>query len=57
MSSKTNRFSHTQVDTEEYGSPEVTVSDKESFTLRGTAVVNDLYENVNVAENRTDVER
>lgn len=48
--------------TDDYSSTEVTGSDRESFTLHGTNgpdPTNDVYENVNVADNRTlaDVER
>jgi hypothetical protein len=46
-----------QVTTEDYSSTEVPVGsdDRESYTLHG---LNDVYENVNVADNRTaDVER
>jgi len=51
-------FLFIQVGTDDYSSTEVTGSDRESFTLPGNGT-NDVYENVNVAENRTiaEVER
>lgn len=45
-------LSSLKVCTDDYSSTEVTGSDRESFTLNGNGL-NDVYENVNVADNRT----